>query len=163
MSTITTSLLQLLATQARLSDEELAERLNVPADEVRIARETLEQEHRILGYQAIINDENQHDIGISAFIEVKVTPERDGGFDRLATRIARFDEVSSCYLASGGFDLLVIVEGKTMRDIANFVSGKLSTLDGVLSTSTHFHLKTYKKNGFVFETPLDDNRLAVSP
>ncbi|MEG2249051.1 MAG: Lrp/AsnC ligand binding domain-containing protein, partial [Akkermansia sp.] len=94
---------------------------------------------------------------------VKVTPEREGGFDRLATRIARFDEVSSCYLASGGFDLLIIIEGKDIREIANFVSEKLSTLDGILSTSTHFHLKTYKKNGCLFDIPTQDERLIVSP
>ena len=91
------------------------------------------------------------------------TPERDGGFDRLAMRISRFDEVSSCYLASGGFDLLVLVEGKSMREIARFVAEKLSTLEGVLSTSTHFHLKTYKKNGCVFEAPVQTERLAVAP
>lgn len=157
------SLLQLLSTNARLNDTELAERLNMNAAEITSLRTALEQEHRILGYQAIINDEDLHDAGVSAFIEVKVTPEREGGFDRLATRIARFDEVSSCYLASGGFDLLVMVEGKSMRDIANFVSGKLSTLEGVLSTATHFHLKTYKKNGFIFEAPTEDTRLIVSP
>ena len=157
------SLLQLLSTNARLSDTELAERLNMSASEVTVLRQDLEQEHRILGYQAIVNDEDFHDAGVTAFIEVKVTPEREGGFDHLATRIARFDEVSSCYLASGGFDLLVIVEGKSMRDVANFVSGKLSTLEGVLSTATHFHLKTYKKNGFIFEAPAEDNRLIVSP
>ena len=100
---------------------------------------------------------------MAAFIEVKMTPERDGGFDRLAMRISRFDEVSSCYLASGGFDLLVLVEGKSMREIARFVAEKLSTLEGVLSTSTHFHLKTYKKNGCVFEAPVQTERLAVAP
>ena len=148
------SLLQLLATQARLSDGELAERLDMTEEAVRAQREQWEKEGVILGYQAVVNEEYEHDSKVAAFIEVKMTPERDGGFDRLAMRISRFDEVSSCYLASGGFDLLVLVEGKSMREIARFVAEKLSTLEGVLSTSTHFHLKTYKKNGCVFEAPV---------
>jgi len=138
------SLLQLLATQARLSDGELAERLDMTEEAVRAQREQWEKEGVILGYQAVVNEEYEHDSKVAAFIEVKMTPERDGGFDRLAMRISRFDEVSSCYLASGGFDLLVLVEG-------------------VLSTSTHFHLKTYKKNGCVFEAPVQTERLAVAP
>jgi DNA-binding Lrp family transcriptional regulator len=156
-------ILQLLATNARLTDKEIAERLSLSEEEVTEQRTVLENNGSILGYQAVINDEAEHDAGVVAFIEVKVTPERDGGFDRLAYRISRFDEVSSCYLASGGFDLLVMLEGKNMREIANFVSSKLSTLDGVLSTSTHFHLKTYKKNGCIFEAPEQDSRLIVSP
>jgi DNA-binding Lrp family transcriptional regulator len=156
-------ILQLLATNARLTDKEIAERLSLSEEEVTEQRTALENNGSILGYQAVINDEAEHDAGVVAFIEVKVTPERDGGFDRLAYRISRFDEVSSCYLASGGFDLLVMLEGKNMREIANFVSSKLSTLDGVLSTSTHFHLKTYKKNGCIFEAPEQDSRLIVSP
>jgi DNA-binding Lrp family transcriptional regulator len=156
-------ILQLLATNARLTDKEIAERLSLSEEEVTEQRTALENNGSILGYQAVINDEAEHDAGVVAFIEVKVTPERDGGFDRLAYRISRFDEVSSCYLASGGFDLLVMLEGKNMREIAHFVSSKLSTLDGVLSTSTHFHLKTYKKNGCIFEAPEQDSRLIVSP
>ncbi len=157
------SLLQLLATQARLSDGELAERLDMTEEAVRAQREQWEKEGVILGYQAVVNEEYEHDSKVAAFIEVKMTPERDGGFDRLAMRISRFAEVSSCYLASGGFDLLVLVEGKSMREIARFVAEKLSTLEGVLSTSTHFHLKTYKKNGCVFEAPVQTERLAVAP
>lgn len=151
------------ATQARLSDGELAERLDMTEEAVRAQREQWEKEGVILGYQAVVNEEYEHDSKVAAFIEVKMTPERDGGFDRLAMRISRFDEVSSCYLASGGFDLLVLVEGKSMREIARFVAEKLSTLEGVLSTSTHFHLKTYKKNGCVFEAPVQTERLAVAP
>ena len=96
------SLLQLLATQARLSDGELAERLDMTEEAVRAQREQWEKEGVILGYQAVVNEEYEHDSKVAAFIEVKMTPERDGGFDRLAMRISRFDEVSSCYLASGG-------------------------------------------------------------
>lgn len=156
-------LLQLLATHARLTDKELSERLGITEKEAAARRNSFEQSGRIVGYQAVINDGDEDDDNVFAFIEVKVTPEREGGFDRLASRIARFEEVSSCYLASGGFDLLVMVEGRRMRDIANFVAEKLSTLDGVLSTATHFHLKTYKKNGCIFEEPPTDERLVVSP
>jgi DNA-binding Lrp family transcriptional regulator len=102
-------------------------------------------------------------MNVRAFIEVKVTPERGGGFDRLALRIARFDQVVSCYLASGGYDLMVVVEGTDLREVARFVSERLSTLDGVLSTATHFQLKTYKQNGFLFEGEAGVERLAVSP
>lgn len=119
-----------------MSDGELAERLDMTEEAVRAQREQWEQEGVILGYQAVVNEEYEHDSKVAAFIEVKMTPERDGGFDRLAMRISRFDEVSSCYLASGGFDLLVLVEGKSMREIARFVAEKLSTQEGGV---VHFH------------------------
>lgn len=156
------ALLELLSAEARLSDAELGLRTGLTEQEVRAKRTAWEQEGKILGYQAIINN-GDNDEGVFAFIEVKVTPERGGGFDRLAGRISRFDEVQACYLASGGFDLLVMVQSSSMRGIANFVAEKLSTLDGVLSTSTHFHLKTYKKNGIMFGSEQEDHRLAVSP
>ena len=110
-----------------------------------------EEDGTILGHHAVINPEAIGDTTVSAFIEVKVTPERGGGFDRLAMRIARFDQVVSCYLASGGYDLMVVVEGGDLREVARFVSEKLSSLVGVISTATHFRLKTYKENGFLFE------------
>ena len=111
----------------------------------------------------MIDQDKTGELGVSAFIEVKLTPERGGGFDRMAMRIAKFDQVVSCYLASGGYDLLVVVEGNDLRDVASFVSNKLSTLDGVLSTATHFRLKAYKENGFIFETEEPEGRLSVSP
>lgn len=157
------ALLELLTAEARLSDAELARRTGLTEQEVREKRTTWEQEGKILGYQAVINHGDNDDDGVFAFIEVKVTPERGGGFDRLAGRIARFDEVRACFLASGGFDLLVMVQSSSMRGIANFVAEKLSTLEGVLSTSTHFHLKTYKRNGIMFNSDPGDRRLAVSP
>lgn len=157
------NILELLAREGRLSDRELAERTGMDEQQIARQRAAWEQDGTILGYQAIINDGEESDLGVFAFIEVRMTPERGGGFDRLANRISRFEEVQSCYLASGGFDLLVTVQGDTMRQIANFVAEKLATLDGVISTSTHFHLKTYKKGGFIYETPATDQRLAVSP
>ncbi|TAE91001.1 MAG: Lrp/AsnC family transcriptional regulator [Verrucomicrobia bacterium] len=159
----TDPLLELLRCKARHSHEELAELLTMSAEEVRARIAAWEKEGTILGYHAVVNPEKIGDISVQAFIEVKVTPERGGGFDRLAMRIARFEQVVSCYLASGGYDLMVVVEGNDLREVARFVSEKLSSLDGVLSTATHFLLKTYKQNGFLFEGEGTVERLAVSP
>ncbi len=156
-------LLQLLRRQARVSNQELAELLSISAQEVAERVGVWEKDGTILGYHAVIDPETAGDTSVSAFIEVKVTPERGGGFDRLAMRIARFDQVVSCYLASGGYDLMVVVEGGDLRDVARFVSEKLSSLDGVLSTATHFRLKTYKENGFIFAADSAPERLAVAP
>lgn len=159
----TDPLLQLLRTKARYAHDELAALLSLSADQVRDRIAAWEKDGTILGYQAVVDPEKADADAVAAFIEVKVTPERGGGFDRLALRIARFDQVTSCYLASGGYDLMVVVEGGDLREVARFVSEKLSTLDGVLSTATHFRLKTYKENGFIFERETASERLAVSP
>ncbi len=156
-------LLQLLRRQARTTDRELADLLSVDPASVATRISGWETDGTILGYHAVIDPEATGDTSVSAFIEVKVTPERGGGFDRLAMRIARFDQVVSCYLASGGYDLMVVVEGTDLREVARFVSEKLSSLDGVISTATHFRLKTYKENGFLFERDNTTERLAVSP
>ncbi|MCP5536159.1 MAG: Lrp/AsnC family transcriptional regulator [Akkermansiaceae bacterium] len=156
-------LLTLLQTKARYTNTELAETLSLSSEEVASRISAWEKDGTILGYQAVIDDDKAGEMGVSAFIEVKVTPERGGGFDRLAMRIARFDQVVSCYLASGGYDLMVVVEGNDLREVASFVSQKLSTLDGVLSTATHFRLKTYKEMGFIFEAEEPEGRLPVSP
>ena len=101
---------------------------------------------------------------VSAVIEVRITPERGGGFNRHAERIARFDEVESCYLMSGGYDLLIFVNGASLQRVAAFVSEKLSTIEGVLSTATHFMLRSYKENGFLIEGKAAENeRLKVTP
>ena len=156
-------LLQLLRRKARHTHKELAEILSLSEEDVRARVAEWERDGTIVGYQAVIDPVRAGDEDVSAFIEVKLTPERGGGFDRLATRIARFDQVTSCYLASGGYDLMVVVEGQDLRDVARFVSEKLSTMDGVLSTATHFRLKAYKENGFLLEEPDEPSRLAVSP
>lgn len=156
-------LLQLLHGNARYSHQQLAELLSVDESAVVAKMKEFEEDGTILGYHAVINPELAGDTSVSAFIEVKLTPERGGGFDRMAMRIARFDQVVSCYLASGGYDLMVVVEGGGLRDVARFVSEKLSSLDGVLSTATHFRLKTYKENGFVFEGEVESARLPVTP
>ncbi len=156
-------LLQLLRRKARISDQDLADLLSSTPQAIAARIAAWETDGTILGYHAVIDSELGGDTSVSAFIEVKVTPERGGGFDRMAMRIARFDQVVSCYLASGGYDLMVVVEGNDLREVARFVSEKLSSLDGVISTATHFRLKTYKENGFVFEREASVERLAVTP
>ena len=141
------SLLKLLRENAALSTEDLAGMLSLSEDEVRAKVRQAQAEGTILGYQAILSDEVSDTDGVQAVIEVNLTPERDGGFNRLANRIAKYDEVSSCYLMSGSYDILVIVDGANLRQVASFVSEKLATIQGVTSTATHFLLKRYKENG----------------
>jgi DNA-binding Lrp family transcriptional regulator len=117
----------------------------------------------IRGYQAILNEDRLDLDKVTAVIEVKVAPQREGGFDTIAERISRFPEVRSAYLMSGTYDLLLFVEGRTLREVAGFVSERLSPLEGVLSTSTHFMLKTYKRFGVLMHQPTSDERLTVSP
>ena len=157
------ALLNLLEENALASPETLAAQLNITPDEVRTRIAQLEKDRVILAYQAIVDDERAKRSHVKAVIEVRVTPEREGGFDRLALRIAQYREVQSCFLMSGGFDLLVFIEGKTLQDVAGFVSEKLSTLPGVLSTATHFNLKTYKIQGVLREATVYEERLKVSP
>ncbi len=156
-------LLNLLQNDARLSAEQIAAQLNRSPEEVKAEIAAREQDGTILGYQAVLDPEKAHDTAVLALIEVKVTPERGGGFDRIADRIARFDQVVSCWLMSGGYDLKIIVQGHDLRDVARFVSEKLSSLEGVISTATHFQLKVYKQNGFLSHGSREGGRLAVSP
>jgi DNA-binding Lrp family transcriptional regulator len=156
-------LLKLLRDDASLTPAQIGGRLNLPEAEVEAKIKEYESNGVILGYRAIINEEKLNVELVRAVIEVKITPEREGGFDRLATRIARFDEVHSCHLMSGGFDLLVIVEGSDLKGVSSFVSEKLATLQGVISTVTHFMLKPYKEQGVLMGGEFSDEKLAVSP
>ena len=157
------SLLKLLRENAALSPAQLASMLNIPEAEVLAKIKAHEASHVILGYRAILDEEKLGVETVRAVIEVKITPERGGGFDRLAERIAKYSEVSSCYLMSGGYDLLVVVEGKNLRAVATFVSEKLATIHGVISTATHFMLKPYKEQGVLMSTATDEERLPVTP
>lgn len=156
-------LLNLLRHKARYSHQELADLLSLSEDEVAAKIAEYEANGTILGYQTEIDPDLSGNTDVAAFIEVKLTPERGGGFDRLAMRIAKFDQVESCYLISGGYDLNVLVTGSDLREVARFVSEKLSTISGVLSTATHFRLKTYKQNGFIYEVEEPEGRLSVAP
>jgi DNA-binding Lrp family transcriptional regulator len=141
----------------------MAAMLGITESEVRSRLQALESSRQIMGYRAILNEEAiQRDI-VRAVIEVRITPERGGGFDKLAERIAKYSEVRSCHLMSGGFDLLVEVEGANLREVATFVSEKLATLHGVLSTATHFVLRAYKEQGVLMQRQAEDERLAVAP
>lgn len=156
-------LLKLLQENAALKPPQLAQMLNTSEGEITATIKRYEQEKVILGYKAILNDEKLGREHVRAVIEVKITPEREGGFNRLAERIAKYSEVTSCYLMSGGYDLLVFVEGKNLRDVASFVSEKLATIQGVLSTATHFMLKPYKEQGVLMMHEVNEERLAVTP
>ena len=157
------SLLKLIRENAAWKPAELAAMLNVPEGEVLARIKKYEADEVLLGYRAIVNEEKLGVEVVRAVIEVKITPERGGGFDRLAERIAKYSEVQSCYLMSGGYDLLVIVQGNNLREVATFVSEKLATVQGVISTATHFMLKPYKEQGVLMKREQNDERLAVSP
>ena len=156
-------ILPLLRNNARASVSDLAKSANLTEAEVvaRIAK--LEGDGVVLGYQAVVDPQKVAKERVTALIEVKLTPEREGGFDKTAERVARFPEVLSCYLMSGGYDLHVVVEGATLHEVAGFVSEKLSTLKGVISTVTHFRLKAYKENGVELRREAGPQRLAVAP
>jgi DNA-binding Lrp family transcriptional regulator len=157
------ALIDLLQKNALTPREDIARMLDMTVEQVEAAIARLEHEDIILGYQAIINREKWDTDAVTAVIEVKITPERDGGFDRIAARIAKFEEVQTCYLMSGGHDLLIVVEAKSLRGVAGFVAEKLSTIEAVQATATHFRLKTYKENGAFHQVDLAPERLAVSP
>ena len=156
-------LLRILLSNALESHEAIARMLGLPAAEVSRRIADYEKRGVIRGYQAILNEDQLDLDKVTAVIEVKVTPQREGGFDTIAERISRFPEVRSAYLMSGSYDLLLFVEGRTLREVAAFVSERLSPLEGVLSTSTHFMLKTYKRFGVLMHQPGPDERLSVSP
>jgi DNA-binding Lrp family transcriptional regulator len=137
--------------------------LNSTETDVTAKIKRYEADQVILGYRTVLNEERLGLQIVRAVIEVKITPERGGGFDRLAERIAKYDEVISCYLMSGGYDLLVVVEGENLREVATFVSEKLATIQGVISTATHFMLKPYKEQRVLMSREHDDQRLAVTP
>lgn len=154
-------ILEVLEKNSRYSDEEIAVMTGKTVQEVRDAIRDYEEKSIIAGYTALINWENTGSETVTALIEVKITPQRGVGFDKVAERIYKFSEVKACYLMSGGFDLTVIVEGKTMKEVALFVSEKLAVQEYVLSTATHFVLKKYKDHGKIFKEKKLDDREAI--
>jgi DNA-binding Lrp family transcriptional regulator len=156
-------LLRILKKNALESPKNLAKMLATTEAQVKARIGDYEKKGIIRGYQAIVN-EDQLDLNrVRAVIEVKITPEREGGFDRVAARVSKFAQVQSLFLMSGAYDLLIFVTGENLREVATFVSEKLATIEGVLSTSTHFMLKTYKDQGVLMEIEEKDERLKVSP
>ncbi len=156
-------ILDILKRNARTGTAEIAKKLGVPEAEVVDAIHELEQENVICGYQAVLNTSLVDDGMVRALIEVRVTPQRDGGFNRVAMRIARFPEVTSVYLVSGNYDLQLEVFGRSLQDVANFVSEKLSSIEGIISCTTLFMLKKYKEAGRLMDNDPELERIVVSP
>ena len=163
MTKLETSLLDILREDCRIPLEKMAVMTGASLQEVAEAIEGLENRKIILRYSAMINWDRTDRERVEAMIEVRVTPQRDMGFDAIARRIYRFDEVKSVYLMSGSYDLLVLVEARTLKELAAFVSGKLSPLETVTGTATSFVLKRYKEEGVIFENDDTDRRLVISP
>ncbi|MBO8138348.1 MAG: Lrp/AsnC family transcriptional regulator [Desulfotomaculum sp.] len=157
------TILELLEQNCKITAEEIAPLLGIDAQEVKEKIAKLEKEGVITGYHAMVNWDKMEHMKVNALIEVKIAPQREVGFDAVAERIYRFPEVHSVHLMSGDYDLAVFLEGRTMQEVAQFVSSKLATIEHVLSTATHFVLKTYKRHGKILEDKEKDRRLVVSP
>lgn len=156
-------ILRLIEKNSRIDIREIAIMLGI--EEAQVANEIaeMEKENIICGYYTLIDWEKTSEERVTALIEVKVTPQRGSGFDEIAQRIYKYDEVKAVYLMSGGFDFTVIIEEKTMKEIAQFVSSRLSTLDSILNTATHFVLKKYKDYGMILAEKEKDERMLVTP
>ena len=163
MTKLETSILDILQEDCRIPLEKMAVMTGASIQEVAAAIDSLEARKIILRYSPVINWDRTDRERVEAMIEVRVTPQRDMGFDAIARRIYRFDEVKSVYLMSGSYDLLVLVEARTLKELVAFVSGKLSPLETVTGTATSFVLKRYKEEGVIFENDDADRRLVISP
>jgi|SRR5437660_8652903 len=156
--------LKMLLDGENLSTEQMAKILACDKSAIEADLARLKAENILLGWRPILHPNAAGQNQVRALIEVKITPEREGGFDRLAERVSGFEEVESCYLMSGAYDLMVIVKGPTLHTVANFVSSRLATIGGVLSTATHFMLRAYKEQGFVLAANGPDaDKPSVSP
>ena len=157
-------IVEILEKNSRISNEDLAAMTGLGIKETEEILTKLEDIKIIVRYTSVVDwSRIEGHEGVTAMIDVKVTPKRGVGFDEIAKRIYRYKEVKSVYLMSGAYDLSVIIEGRSMNEVARFVSQKLSTLDSVISTTTHFILKKYKHDGTIFEPDEDDKRIVVSP
>jgi len=156
-------ILKILQRNGRESVDNIARMVNQPVEQVAAKIAEYERTGIIRGYQAIIHEDKARSDMVTALIEIKVTPERKGGFDTVAKRVGAFPEVRSLYLVSGTFDLLIFVEAHTLQEVASFVSAKLAPLEGVTSTCSHFMLKTYKHRGLLMDPPDEYERLKITP
>ena len=156
-------LVELLRKNARLTNEELAVMLGKTAAEIEKEITELENEGLVIGYSAVINEEEVDRNCLTAIIEIKVSPQAERGYDEIATMLSQYKEVDSVYLMSGSFDLSVTIRGTNLREVALFVSDKLAPIDGVLSTTTHFILRRFKEKGIEFPLIEDDERKMVGP
>ncbi len=157
-------ILEILEKDCRLTPEEIAKMLKLKPQEVKNAIKKYEKDGVILKYKAVINKGlvKDEESSLRALIEVNIIPQKDAGFDKIAERIYSFPEVSSCYLISGTYDLLVIVEGKNIHTVSSFVAEKLSCLENVRGTTTHFLLKKYKEDGVILKHKEENKRIAIS-
>lgn len=156
-------ILEILQDNSRITSEQIATMVDMDVEEVKAKIKEMEDEKVIIKYHTLINWEKTGEELVQAIIEVNVTPKRGSGFDTVAERIYRFPEVRAVYLMSGRYDITVMVEGRTMKEVALFVATKLATLEDVQSTATHFVLKKYKQEGIILEDNEEDRRLVVSP
>lgn len=156
-------ILSYLEKNSKMDPREIAILLGTEPDVVENEIRKMEEEKIICGYHTMIDWDKTSSEMVTALIEVRVTPQRGQGFDSIAERIYKYPEVRSVYLTSGGYDLMVILEGKTLKEVSQFVTDKLSTLDSVLSTATHFILKKYKDHGTIFDQKIKDERMLVTP
>lgn len=156
-------ILSYLEKNSKMDSKEIAILLGTEPDVVENEIRKMEEEKIICGYHTMIDWDKTSSEMVTALIEVRVTPQRGQGFDSIAERIYKYQEVRSVYLISGGYDLMVILEGKTLKEVSQFVTDKLSTLDSVLSTATHFILKKYKDHGTIFDQKIKDERMLVTP
>ena len=163
MNTLKERILTIIEKNSRIDAGELAIMLGTEKPEIESALAELEEEGIICGYHTMIDWEKTGIERVTALIEVRVTPQRGKGFDDIAERIYKYPEVDCTYLISGGYDLMVILEGKTLKEVSGFVTNKLSTLDTVMSTATHFILKKYKDHGTIMTRKYEDQREIVSP
>ncbi|MGJ8649907.1 MAG: Lrp/AsnC family transcriptional regulator [Opitutaceae bacterium] len=158
------SVLQLLLEGESLDTAQLAQILDLSEAEVSAEIARLQAEKILLGWRPVFNPERAQEDVVRAVIEVRISPERDGGFDRLAARISQFEAVESCYLMSGSYDLLIFAIGKNLREVASFVSERLASVEGVHSTATHFMLRAYKEQGHLLLSPTESgDKPSVSP
>ena len=158
-------ILEILVNDARTPVEDIAKMVNKPVAAVRKAIKAYESDGTIVQYKAVVNPEMVQDkspAAVRALIEVGILPQKDVGFDRIAERIYSFSEVQSCYLVSGSYDLLLVIEGQSIQTVAEFVSSKLSPMEGVRQTTTHFLLKKYKEDGKIFRQPAGNKRLNIT-
>ena len=156
-------LLEILSENSSFTTKELSLMLGEPEDYIAAQIKEYEQSGVIKGYKAIVDLEKVPDAGVTAIIELKVTPKKETGFDEIASKILAFEEVSSMYLMAGSFDFALFVNGKTMQDVASFVARKISCVDGVIASATHFMLKTYKIGGVILgdEAPSDGRGMVL--
>ncbi len=158
-----TKILNLLDKNSRLGVADIAAMIGEEEEQVAAEIKAMEEEQIICGYHTMIDWDKTENEKVTALIELKVTPQRGEGFDKIAERIYNYEEVSNLYLMSGGYDIAVMIQGRTMKEVALFVSSKLAPMDEVLSTSTHFVLKKYKEHGVRYVSPKKDERLVIMP